>query len=103
MPQRSQYSERGETMNQQQAIAQAEAIFRRMLKSGKPVAFEDAARLVETDDDFDRRAFGHIPAKMHRDGEIVPAGYRESVTSTHHAGIKRLWVLAPSIEKGAAA
>jgi hypothetical protein len=86
----------------QRAIAQAAAIFRRMLKTGKPVAFEDAARCVKTFDGFDRRGFGWIPAAMHRDGEIVPVGFRESETASHHNGIKRLWLLASANTKGAA-
>jgi hypothetical protein len=84
------------------AIAQAAAIFRRMLKTGKPVAFEDAARCVKTFDGFDRRGFGWIPAAMHRDGEIVPVGFRESVNARHHCGVKRLWVSATAKKKGAA-
>jgi hypothetical protein len=33
---------------------------------------------------------------MHRDGVIVPAGFRESKTGKHNHAIKRLWVLADS-------
>lgn len=77
-------------------MAQAEAIFRRLLAKGNPVAFEEAARAVVTADDVDRRCFGHIPARMHRNGEIVPAGFRESKTGKHNHAIKRLWVLADS-------
>ena len=77
-------------------MAQAEAIFRRLLAKGKPVAMEDALRLVVTPVGFDRRAFGSIPLRMHKQGEIVRAGYRDSKTGKHHSGIKRLWVLADS-------
>lgn len=77
-------------------MAQAEAIFRRMLSKGKPVAFEDAAQAVATPQGVDRRCFGNIPARMHRDGVIVPAGFRESKLGKHNHGIKRLWVLADS-------
>ena len=77
-------------------MAQAEAIFRLMLALGKPVALEDALRIVVTPDGFDRRAFGSIPARLHKDGEIFPAGFRESKTGKHNHGIKRLWVLADS-------
>ena len=86
----------------QRWYAQAFAIFRRMLHTGKPVAFEDAIRPIETPDGFDRRGFGWIPAAMHRDGEIVPAGFRESVNARHHCGVKRLWKLATAKKKGAA-
>ena len=77
-------------------MAQAEAIFRRMLAKGEPVALEDALRIVVTPDGFDRRAFGSIPARMRREDEIVRAGFRESKTGKHHSGTKRLWVLADS-------
>lgn len=90
------------TDDKQQWFAQAFAIFRRMLSTGKPVAFEDAIRPIETPDWFDRRGFGWIPAAMHRDGEIMPAGFRESETSSHHNGIKRLWVMLPANAKGVA-
>lgn len=84
-----------------QWFAQAFAIFRRMLREGKPVAFEDAIRGIQTPDGFDRRSFGWIPAAMKRNGEIVPAGFRESGNGRHHCAVKRLWVLAPKNEKGA--
>jgi len=89
--------------DKQQWFAQASAIFRAMLRKGKPVAFEDAIKPVKTDDWFDRRGFGWIPQVMHRDGEIEPAGFRESVNAWHHSGVKRLWVLTSATnEKGAA-
>ncbi len=75
-------------------MAQAEAIFRRMLATGKPIAFEDAARCVKTPEGIDRRAFGHIPARLRRDGLIVEAGFRLSKSAKHNCAIKRLWVLA---------
>lgn len=78
----------------QQYFAQVKVIFYRMLRKGKPVAFEDAVRRVPTPDDFDRRALGAIPARMHKDGEIVKAGFRTSESAKHHAGIKQLWRLA---------
>lgn len=77
-------------------MAQAEAIFRRMLAKGEPVALEDALRIVVTPDGFDRRAFGSIPLRMQRDEEIVRAGFRDSKTAKHHGGTKKLWVLADS-------
>lgn len=86
----------------QNAIRQFLAVFRRMLSTGRKVAAEDAARAVKTPDGFDRRAFGPIIASMKRNGEIVPAGFRISETAKHHAGIKRLWVLASANEKGGA-
>jgi hypothetical protein len=88
--------------DKQQWFAQASAIFRAMLRKGKPVAFEDAIKPIKTDDWFDRRGFGWIPSAMHRDGEIEPAGYRESVYARHHCGVKRLWILATANKKGAA-
>lgn len=84
-------------------FAQAAAIFRRMLRTGKPVAFEDAAKCIVTDDWFDRRAFGPaVVTPMNRDGEIIKAGFRESETAKHNCGIKRLWLLASTNGKGAA-
>lgn len=82
-------------------IAQAAAIFKRMLANGKPIAFEDAAKCVTTPEGFDRRAFGHIPAGMARRGEIVEVGYRRSNSSKHNCAIKRLWVLADKPKGGA--
>ena len=81
-------------------IAQAAAIFKRMLSKGKPVAFEDAAKCVATPEGFDRRAFGHIPAGMAKRGEIVEAGFRRSNSAKHNHGIKRLWVLADASKGG---
>jgi len=81
-------------------IAQAAAIFKQMLATGKPVAFEDAAKGVPTPEGFDRRAFGLIPRGMVKRGEIVEAGYRRSNSSKHNCGIKRLWVLA-DVKRGA--
>ncbi|EMI55835.1 hypothetical protein [Rhodopirellula sallentina] len=75
-------------------------VFREMLSTGRKVAVEDACKQVETPDGFDSRIFGVYVAKMKRDGEIVEAGFRTSVTSKHHCGIKRLWVLASIQEKG---
>jgi len=75
-------------------IAQAAAIFKRLLAKGRPVAFEEAAKGVVTPEGFDRRAFGHIPAGMARRGEIVEAGFRRSAVSRAHSSPKRLWVLA---------
>jgi hypothetical protein len=80
-------------MTTKDPIAQAAAIFKRMLAKGRPAAFEDAAKCVTTPDGFDRRSFGHIPAGMAKRGEIVEAGYRRSVSSKHNAAIKRLWIL----------
>lgn len=77
--------------------AQAEAIFRRMLSKGLPVAFEDALKAVETPEGIDRRCFGFIPAKLKKDGLITEAGFRVSANSKHNAGIKRLWVLAEGV------
>lgn len=74
-------------------MAQAEAIFRRMLATGKPVAFEDAAKAVKTPEGVDRRCFGSIPARLRRDGLIVEAGYRLSNSAKHNFAIKRLWRL----------
>lgn len=75
-------------------IAQAAAIFKRMLSKGKPIAFEDAAKCVVTPEGFDRRAFGHIPAGMAKRGEIVEAGYRRSNVPKAHQSPKRLWIKA---------
>ncbi|MCC9600381.1 hypothetical protein LOC67_07395 [Stieleria sp. JC731] len=72
---------------------QVEAIFRRLLHEGKPVALEDATKLVSTEPGFDRRIFGQIPQRMLRDGEIVEVGFRRSESAKHNSGIKRLWVL----------
>ncbi|MEM6366051.1 MAG: hypothetical protein AAF745_16600 [Planctomycetota bacterium] len=88
--------------NTQRAIQQFAAVFRRMLSTGRQVAAEDAARAVETDDGFDRRAFGHVVAAMKRDGEIVSVGFRASENAKHHAGIKRLWVSASIQQKRSA-
>ncbi|QDV71740.1 hypothetical protein Poly24_54800 [Rosistilla carotiformis] len=73
---------------------EAEAKFRRLLRTGKPIAFEDAICDVNTPEGFDRRALGAIPAQMHRAGEIVKAGFRQSDSAKHHCGIKQLWRLA---------
>jgi hypothetical protein len=81
-------------MNGSKFMAQAEAIFRKMLSKGFPVAFEDAARCVETPEGIDRRCFGSIPLRMKKDGEIVEAGFRSSKSGKHNSGIKRLWKLA---------
>jgi len=81
-------------------MAQAEAVFRRMLGNGKPVAFEDAARCVRTPKGVDRRCFGSIPARMRGDGEIVEAGFRLSESAKHNSAIKRLWVLSGSAKGG---
>jgi hypothetical protein len=81
--------------------AQAEAIFRRMLAKGKPVAFEDAARCVKTPEGVDRRCFGSIPARLSKDGVIVEAGYRRSNVGRAHKAPKRLWMLAETIQGGA--
>lgn len=88
--------------DKQQWFAQASAIFRALLRKGKPVAFEDAIKPIKTDDWFDRRGFGWIPLAMRRDGEIEHAGFRESVNARHHCGVKRLWILTTANEKGAA-
>ncbi len=82
-------------------MAQAEAIFRRMLAKGGAVAFEDAAKNVKTPEGVDRRCFGSIPARMHRDGVIVETGYRQSISAKHNHAIKRLWRLADSVKGGA--
>lgn len=81
-------------------LAQAEAIFRRMLAKGKPVAFEDAARCVVTPEGFDRRCFGSIPVRLRRDGLIVEAGFRRSVVGRAHQSPKRLWTLADAVKGG---
>ena len=81
------------SVERQQYFTQAAAIFYRMLRTGTPVAFEDAVRDVKTPEGFDRRAFGHIPAGMAKAGEIVEAGYRRSEVSQAHCAPKRLWVL----------
>ena len=75
-------------------MAQAEAIFRRMLATGRPVAVEDATRVVVTPEGVDRRCFGAIPSRLRRDGVIVEAGVRRSNSAKHNCGIKRLWILA---------
>lgn len=81
-------------MNTQNPVAECKAIFLRLLQSGKPVALEDASRLVVASEGFERRAFGQIPREMARSGLIVEAGYRRSETSRANCAIKRLWVLA---------
>ncbi len=73
---------------------EAETAFRRLLQTGKPVAFADAIRNVKTPEGFDRRALGASPAQMHRSGEIAKAGFRVSASAKHHCGIKQLWRLA---------
>lgn len=75
-------------------LAECKAIFLRLLQSGKPIALEDASRLVVTPEGFDRRAFGQIPRELAKAGLIVEAGYRRSETSRANCAIKRLWVLA---------
>jgi len=81
-------------------MAQAEAIFRRMLANGKPVAFEEAAQVVVTPEGVDRRCFGSIPARLRRDGLIVEAGFKVSNSATHNRATKRLWVLVDSAKGG---
>lgn len=73
-------------------MAQAEAIIRSMAARGKTFAIEDALAPVVTPEHVDRRCFGPLVSRLKRDGVIEPAGgYRESVNSRHHSGIKRLW------------
>jgi hypothetical protein len=74
-------------------MAQVEAIFRRMLSKGVPVALEDAAKCVETPEGVDRRCFGSIPRHLKKDGVIIDAGFRLSREERHNSGIKRLWIL----------
>ncbi len=86
----------------QKALRQFVAVFRRMLSTGRKVASEEAARAVKTPEGFDRRAFGPVVASLAKAGEIIPAGFRTSEIAKHHAGIKRLWVLASLHENGGA-
>jgi hypothetical protein len=79
-------------------LASVEANFRRLLATGQPVALEDAAEGIDTPEGFDRRAFGSIPHKMQRDGEILEPGYRRAASSRCNSGMKRLWVLATARE-----
>lgn len=72
-------------------MAQAEAIIRSMATRGKTFAIEDALVPVITPEGVDRRCFGPLVSRLKRDGVIEPCGYRESVNSRHHSGIKRLW------------
>ncbi|QDV15216.1 hypothetical protein CA51_51290 [Rosistilla oblonga] len=71
-----------------------ETTFRRLFRIGKPVPFGNVVRDAKKHERFDRRVFGAIPARMHRDGEIVKAGYRTSESAKHHAAIKQRWRLA---------
>jgi len=82
-------------------LAQAEAIFRRLLARGKPVTFEDASRSVVTLEGFDRRSFGSIPLRMMKAGEIIEAGFSRGRSSKCNKAIKRLWIAAPGINGGA--
>ena len=79
-------------------VAQCEALFRRMLAKGKPVALEDASSSVRTPEGFDRRQFGCIPRTMAKSGEIVEAGFRQSRSAKCHRSTKRLWVLAENAD-----
>ncbi len=90
----SSRTNRGRTLPVANSHLEAESEFLRLLRSGHPFAFEDAAKLIRTPEGFDRRALGVVPARMHRDGEIVKAGYRTSESAKHHAAIKQLWRLA---------
>ncbi len=71
-----------------------EAEFRCLLRTGIAVALEDALARVLAPVEVHRVALGAIPARMHRDGEIVKAGYRTSESAKHHAAIKQRWRLA---------
>lgn len=84
-------------------FARATKAFNKLLDSGKPVAFEEALKHVETPESLDRRCFGWIPASMHRDGLIVPSGFRLSNNAKHNNGIKRLWIRNPLVDKKRAA
>jgi len=88
--------------NVKTAIRQILAVFRRELNTCRQVAADFAARVVDTPDGFDRRAFGPIVASMKRNGEIVAAGFRISETAKHLASIERPWVLASTNENGGA-
>lgn len=83
-------------------LAQIEAIFRRMLAAGKPVAIEDARRRVPVPDWFNPSCLGGIVRRMKDAGEIVLHSYRRSDVASRHAGIARLWVLAdaPTVKPG---
>jgi len=78
-------------------LPQVEANFRRLLAAGKPVAIEDAAQGVPRPEGFDPRAFGAIPRKMVRDGEIVEAGFRQGKTGRCNQAVKRLWLTADAL------
>lgn len=83
-------------------LAQIEAIFRRMLSAGKPVAIEDARRSVRVPENFNPSCLGGIVRRMKDAGEIAFHGYRRSEAASRHAGIARLWVLAdaPAMKPG---
>ncbi len=76
-------------------MAQAKAIFYRMLREGGPVAFESEARCVTTPDWFDRRAFGPMVAAMAKD-EVVRhlgnLGWESPWISAQHAEAARVFV-----------
>lgn len=71
-----------------------EVVFRKLLATGKPVAIEDAGKIVETPEGYDRRSFGSVARKLLRNGEIVEHGYRRATSSRCNSGMTRLWVLA---------
>ena len=70
--------------------------FRRLLASGRQVAFEEAFKGVDIPSEIDRRCYGSIPTQLAKDGEIRHCGFRESQNPMHHNGIKRLWEKGPA-------
>jgi len=80
-----------------EACVAVQQSFLRMLRTRNRVAFEAAMATVPTSG-IDRRKFGWIAAKLHRDGVIVPAGFRPSGTAAHHRGIKRMWRLVKNVD-----
>ncbi len=79
------------------AKAKASRNFRRLLATGKPVAFEDALHDVVTPDDCDRRGLSSVVTELKDAGVIEFAGYRISKKRSHHSATKRLWKLRSAV------
>lgn len=73
-------------------ILETEIAFRKLLATGRQIAFEDATRNINYPNGFDKRSLGCIPQSMQRGGEIAEAGFRRGQSSSCNQAPKRLWV-----------
>lgn len=82
-------------MTKSRYLQLVESEFRRLLKTGRSVALEEAARSVPTPDGIGARCIGVIPRSMKRAGEIERVGHRPSTTRGHNCGTKTQWRWIP--------